>query len=323
MIVRQVDVYDPTEDKWYENITTMPTPRSHAGVVAYGTKIYVLGGLFLNSSNQIAATSLVEEFDTSTKLWRTMTNMPTSLQGFVTGTVGNSIYALAGTTTTTMVSGTVLSNVHKFNPDIGSNGTWSTLISANAISGKIDMGGCALNGVLYFNSGRLFSDGSVQSTNDGYVVSANGTTGITEVAVSAGRHGAASGCYVPKPTDPFPSDPPAVLVIGGSSTLNLFQPVTSINPSNVYDYYLPNSSSVNPNTNTIGSALPIGLYMPALEFSYQKRRAYLFGGLTSISMASDNFYFLDMSSPVGGVWNLVNLKMPIARYAHKAVVLNR
>ncbi|HMV41230.1 MAG TPA: kelch repeat-containing protein [Leptospiraceae bacterium] len=321
--ISQVDVYDPVDDLWYPQITNIPTPRSHAGIVSYGGKIYVIGGLFLHSSNQIAATNLVEEFNPSTKTWRTMSNMPTSLQGFVIGVGGNSIYTIAGTTTINMASGTLLNTVYKFNPDIGATGTWSTLVSSSAISQKVDMGGCSINGVLYFNSGRLFSDGSVQSTNDGYIFSSNSTTGITETALNVGRHGAGSACYIPKSTDSFPSDSPAVLIVGGSTLLNTAQPVTSYIVSAAYDYYLPNSSGVNPNTTTSGPALPVGLYYPAVEFSYSKRRAYTFGGLLSSGVANDSFYYLDMANPVGGQWTIATTKMPIARYAHKAVILNR
>ncbi len=322
--ISQVDVYDPADDIWYPQITSIPTPRSHAGIVSYGGKIYVMGGLFLNSSSQIAVTNIVEEFNPSTKTWRTMSSMPTSLQGFVSGIEGNSIYALAGTTTTNMASGTLLNTVYKFNPDIGTTGTWSTLVSSSAISQKVDMGGCSINGVAYFIAGRLFSDGSVQSTNDGYIFSSNSTTsGLTETALNTGRHGAGSACYVPKSTDSFPSDSSALLIVGGSTLLNTAQPVSSYTVSAAYEYYLPNSSSVNPNTSTSGPALPVGLYYPAIEFSYAKRRAYTFGGLLSSGVANDSFYYLDMANPVGGQWTVATTKMPIARYAHKAVILNR
>ncbi|TGL17709.1 kelch-like protein [Leptospira yanagawae] len=90
--ISSIDRFDPVENVWVTGVTQIPALRSHSGIISLKNKIYVIGGLFLNSSNQIAVTNLVEEYDTLTNRWRQLGNMPTSLQGFNIYTNGESIY---------------------------------------------------------------------------------------------------------------------------------------------------------------------------------------------------------------------------------------
>jgi N-acetylneuraminic acid mutarotase len=322
-LISDVDIYDPIDNKWYLKVTSMPHSRIHAGVISFDSKIYVFGGLIENTSNQLAATNLVEVFDIETTTWKTLNNMPTSLQGFSYGISDSSIYLLGGATTSNMLTSTLLNTIYKFNPQSGDLGSWSTLISSAAISQKVDTVGCTFTGVLYFGLGRSASTGLAQSTHDAYVISSNSTSSITESAFNLGRHGASSICYTPKATDPFPSDSKAILYIGGSTAQDTSQPVAAIGSSNIYEYYLPNDSSVNPNTISTGLSLPINVYMAAGEVSYLKRNAYLFGGLISRNSINDTVYSLDLSNPLGNSWATLSEKMPTPRYGHKAIILNR
>jgi hypothetical protein len=319
--ISQVEQYDPIENQIYSDITRIPTPRSHGGVTSINGKIYLIGGLFQNELNQIGVTGIVEEYNPETKTWRTMASMPTPLQGFVLGKVENSIYILGGSTTTNIQTGTLTNTVYKFNPFQGENGTWSVLVSANAISPKIDMGGCAIDGTIFYAGGRLSSDGSVQSTNESYIPTSNSNTNITETALNLGRHGVASTCYVPKSTDPFPNDPKAFLIAGGSTNTSLLQPIVSPSSSQAFDYYLPNNSSQNPNTMSNGQSLPVSLYYPAMEISYSQRKAFLFGGKNNSSMLQTSIYSLDLSNPLGSTWEQVSSQLQIARYAHMVISL--
>lgn len=322
-LISDVDIYDPIENKWYLKVTTMPNPRIHAGIVAFNSKIYVIGGLIENTVNQLAATSLVEVFDINTNSWSTLSNMPTSLQGFSYGISGEGIYLLGGATTSNMLTSTLSNTIYRFIPQGSGLGIWNTLISSSAISQKVDTVGCAFNGVLYFGLGRSASSGLAQSSHDAYVISSNSTSGITESSFNSGRHGAASICYTPKTSDPFPSDSKAILYIGGSSLQDTTQPVTAINSSNTYEYYLPNDSSINPNTMSVGLPLPVNLYMAAGEISYLKRNAYLFGGLVNRGLLNTSVYYMDLANPLGNSWIELTDKMPTPRYGHKAVILSR
>lgn len=319
--VSQVEQYDPVENQMYYDITRMPTPRSHAGILSLNGKIYIIGGLYQNELNQIGVTNTVEEYDPESKTWRTMSAMPTPLQGFILGKVENTIYAFGGSTTTNIQTGTLTNTVYRFNPYQGEKGIWSTLISANAISPKIDMGGCAIDGTIFYAGGRLSSDGSVQSTNDAYVPTSNSNTNITETALNLGRHGVASSCYSPKTTDPFPNDPKALLIVGGSTNSSLLQPIVSPNPSQAFDYYLPNNSTLNPNTMSVGPNLPVALYYPAMEISYISRKAILFGGRDNSSAPQTSIYSINLSNPLGSTWEQVSTQMQIARYAHMVISL--
>ncbi len=217
-----------------------------------------------------------------------------------------------------MTTGTVFNSVYKFTPSLGTTGTWTTKTSLNSIAAKIDMAGCAIDGNIYFSTGRFYSDGSSQSTSDSYIPTANGTTTITEAPFTA-RHGAGYACYRPASTDPNPSDPSMLILVGGSTQTNLLQPVTSTTESALVEYY------VTGNTNTLSTApvLPSPRYMPAAEISYQNRALYVFGGTSQINSATNTVYSLVLGNPISSAWTTVNTTMPIARFGHKAVILNR
>ncbi|MCE9501514.1 MAG: hypothetical protein K8R21_13590 [Leptospira sp.] len=313
----QVDMYDPVDNIWYTNITSIPTPRLFAGVVSNNGKIYVMGGL-KSVSGIFTTVNTVEEYTPATNTWKTMATMPTTLQGFVVSSVGQDIYAIGGTTTTDMTTGTLFNTVYKFTPSLGTTGTWVTKTSFSTITAKIDMAGCVIDGTIFFSTGRLFSDGSPQSTNDGYVVSANSTTSITEAGFTA-RHGAGAACYRPLSTDSYPTDTPAMIVVGGSTLADFNQPVTSTASSSLYEYYTAGTV----NTVSTGPILPAVRYFPALEISYQKRAVYVFGGGSLVNVATNTVYSLDLTNPTGGPWSVVNTTMPVSRFGHKAVILSR
>lgn len=316
--VAQVDVYDTVNNAWYPSYTSIPTPRVYAGIVSNNGKIYVMGGMTKNANGTFSVSNLVEEYTPTTNTWATMTNIPSNLQGFVATSVGQDIYLLAGTTTTDMTTGTTFNSVYKFTPSVGTGGTWTTRTSQNSILARVDMAGCAIDGNIFFTTGRFYSDGSAQSTSDSYVVSANGTTSITEAPFTA-RHGAGSVCYRPTSTDPNPSDSPMFIVAGGSTLTNLLQPVTTTTESSVVEYYVVGGT----NSLLTAPVLPSARYMPAMEISYQNRAVYVFGGSSLINSATNTVYSLVLGNPITSAWTTVNTTMPIARFGHKAVILNR
>lgn len=314
-----IDVYDPVDDEWYNSVTNIPTPRYHAQILSFKQKIYVIGGI-VNSGFFPSGTNLVEVYDPFENDWKTLEPMPSPLIGGVIGTSGDSIYLLAGTTTTDMTTGTILNTIYRFDPELGSNGRWTSYLSSTNIFPRVDMSYCTLNGSIYFTGGRFYQNGASQTTSDVYVPSANSTTSKIEASISLARHGTASACYNPKPADGFPDDPAIFMVAGGSVAMDINQPATTNLPTNVFEYSIIGNQL---NNFSLGSNLPIPLYYGAMEISYQKRKTYFFGGASDINLPTDHVYSINLSNPSGNPWELLEKRMPRPRYAHKAVILNR
>ena len=312
--IGQVDLFDPVNNIWYPSVTTIPTPRSNAGIVSNNGKIYVMGGLIGTTIY-----NLVEEYNSATNTWRTMANMPVNLQGFITSSVGTDIYAIGGSTTAFMFSGTLPPfNLYRFSPSVGTIGTWVTIVSSTALFARSEMAGCSIDGLFFFFGGRYYLDGSAYATGDAYVTAANTTTTLGESNITQPRHGMATTCYRPIPSDPYPSDTKAMFMIGGSTLTDLSQPVTAINPSNVYNYYQPLT-----NTMSASPVFPISIYGAAAEISYVNRKIYVFGGSTTINIPTSAVYSTGLATPTAGPWVLETYNMPIARVGHSAVILSR
>jgi len=320
--VKQVDLFDPVTLTFTANITSVQTPSAYAQIVSHKSKIYVIGGMTrATASSNYVASAIVEEYDPSTNTWTTKSAMSSALLGGVIGSVGEEIVLIAGTTTTDMTTGTILNTVYKFRPDTGTNGTWSSpLVSANTIFSRVDMGGCVIQGNLFFTGGRLFSDGSLLATTDAYVTSSNSTTSTIEASISLGRAGASTACYRPSGTDPFPLDTSGILVAGGTTLQNVAEPPTAITATDRYEFMKIGTGT---NSFSTGPSLPTMVYAPAMEISYDNRKAYVFGGATDINLPTTTIYSIGLSDPTSGPWTTETVKMPTARFAHKAVIINR
>lgn len=249
-----------------------------------------------------------------------MNSMPNKLVGAVAGKVNEEIYIVGGSTTTGMTTGTILNTVYKFQPNVGTGGTWSQYtILGGSIPSRIDMAGCGNKGTIYLTGGRFYSSGLEQSSSDGFIPASNSSTSLIEASISQARHGSGSACYEPISTDPYPNDTPALFVVGGSTLTDIHIPASSILTSSVFDYYPTGDTS---NAVTASSSIPVALYYPALGISYQKRKIYSFGGASSINNPTTNTYSLGLDSPKTNSWNTTT-SMPRARFGHKAVGVNR
>ncbi|WCL50981.1 kelch repeat-containing protein [Leptospira sp. GIMC2001] len=317
--VGAIDAYDPIENRWYDAITTVPTPRINAQILSFNKKIYVIGGITVTGVTTITS-NLTEVYDPFTNTWTTMNSMPTTLQGGVAGAVGDSIYIIGGTTSIDMTTGTILDTVLRFQPTFSEFGLWSSYTSANSIFARVDMAGCEFNGSLYFTGGRFYQTGVAQATTDSFIPSANSTTAKIEASNSLARHGSASACYKPRPGDISANDPSLLLLAGGSTSTDINQPVGAIVPSNRFEFSVLGTQT---NSFVIGSNLPENLYYPAMEISYEQRKAYLFGGSQEINLPVETIYSIDLASPSVSPWQITNTTMPRPRFGHKAVILNR
>ncbi|MBP7282316.1 MAG: hypothetical protein KBA66_12115 [Leptospiraceae bacterium] len=314
--VAQIDLYDPVIDTWFPNVTTIPTPRSFAGIAQVNGKIYVIGGINANS----AMTNIVEEFNPTTLTWRSSTtgaiaSLPTILQGALASNVGDSIYLLGGSTD--IFTASAINAVYRFTPELGQTGTWSGVLFT--IPFRVDYTGCQIDGTIYYNNGRDAS-GVQQTAADAFIPSGNTITSLSEASSTQGRFGIASVCYKPRTSDSYPADTPSIFTIGGSRTpvSNTSQPPTVISATNRFDYYIPS-------TNTIQSGnLPVNLYAPASEVSYETRKLYVFGGATTINIPLNTMYSIDVSNPTLSSWTASSVPSNVvARFGHKALLLNR
>lgn len=316
--VSQIDLYDPVTDTWYSSVTNVPTPRSYSGIAALSNKIYVIGGMLIDQSGNTTISNVVEEYSPYTNSWKTLSSIPVAIQGALASPSGNSIYLIGGSISNSSASA-IPNIVYKFTPDSG-NGSWATITSISSIAARSDLSGCAIDGTIFFNSGRD-TTGTTQFTSDAYIPSANSTTGITEGNFSLARFGTSSTCYRPKSTDAYPSDSPGIFLAGGTTLSNTVQPPTALLASNRFDYYLTPSAL---NTVQTGPSLPVSVYAPAAEVSYDLRRLYVFGGATIVNVPTSTFYWIDLSNPSTGPWNNVTTTtMPIPRFGHSAILINR
>jgi len=82
--------YDPASDRW-TTVGRMNVPRGASGVAAIGARIYVAGGL--SSAGSVAD---FEVFDTVTRQWTRLPNMPTARDHLTAQAAGGRFYAIAG-----------------------------------------------------------------------------------------------------------------------------------------------------------------------------------------------------------------------------------
>lgn len=314
-----VHIFDPVDEKLYVNVTRIPTPRMYAGIIAMSGKIYVIGGID-PYGNTVDTVDTVEELDPETMKWKEMTPMPQKLQGFVTGKSGDAVYLLAGSTIANFTAGTLLDQVYIFHPYPGTSGTWESIISGDTIPPNVDMAGCSLDGVIYFGTGRYYYNGQKQFVNEGYIPVSNTLTALSEGSYGVARHGASAACYNPSVDDPYPSDPPMIIMAGGSSQDSTNQPVASITPLNVVEFYEPGNPA---NAVVTRYNLPAALYMPGMGISYETRKAYLFGGAIAVNVPDDAVYSLDLANPTGNLWVTETYALPEPRFGLRVVRIDR
>ncbi|TGK05904.1 hypothetical protein EHO58_09065 [Leptospira selangorensis] len=316
--IKEVDLFDPVTDTWYSSITNIPSPRIFSSIVHHKNKIYIIGGME-NISGTYVSSSKVEVYDPYADVWETKSSLPSGSIGAVVGSVGDEIYILSGSNSSDMTNGPVFNTILKFYPELGITGQWISFSSASTIFSRVDMAGCAINGVVFYTGGRTYNSGSANSSTDGFAASANTTTSFSEPSLGESKHGAAGVCILPSSQDPFPADGVYFAVVGGSTgSGNVFQPATSIIPTNRTEFYQLGSSSFS-----LGPTLPASLYFPAVQTSYETRKIFSFGGASSINIPENTVYSLDSGNPLGSAWTTHSLSMPRRRYSHKAIRIDR
>lgn len=76
-LVNTIDMYDPQTREW-KIVTTIPTPKYHAGIIAVETKIYIIGGFYADSTFD-RASSTVEYYDIVKDEWSSLDRYPQNI----------------------------------------------------------------------------------------------------------------------------------------------------------------------------------------------------------------------------------------------------
>lgn len=76
-LIDTIDVYDPTERSWTV-MTTIPTPKYHAGIVAVEMRVYVIGGFYSDSMFD-RASSTIECYDIGRNEWAMLERYPQNI----------------------------------------------------------------------------------------------------------------------------------------------------------------------------------------------------------------------------------------------------
>ena len=86
------EAYDPDADTW-EALPPLPTPRGGGSAIFASDRMIVLGG-----ERGTTTFDTVEALDVVTETWDRLPPMPTARHGLASAVVGNTIYAIAGST---------------------------------------------------------------------------------------------------------------------------------------------------------------------------------------------------------------------------------
>lgn len=87
-----VEAYDPVTDRW-ESLPVLPTPRGGVSGVFADGRMVVLGG-----ERGTTTYDTVEAFNPATGTWSQLPAIPTPRHGLASAAIGDTIYAIAGST---------------------------------------------------------------------------------------------------------------------------------------------------------------------------------------------------------------------------------
>lgn len=145
-----VERYNLSNDTWdTTTIASLNYPRMGFGCVAYGGKIYVIGGYYYGTIY-----NSVEIYDPDTNVWTMGTSMPTARWRLGAALVNNKIYAIGGSQDNW--GGSPASVVEEFDPQAnGGLGAWTS--KPNIWAANTGFGIAAYNNKIYMIGGGSYA----------------------------------------------------------------------------------------------------------------------------------------------------------------------
>jgi N-acetylneuraminic acid mutarotase/glucose/arabinose dehydrogenase len=152
----RVTPMDPHFGRWFSG-ESMSFARHELGIASIDSRVYAIGG---NVGSPAARK--VEEYNTTTKTWRTMADLPEGLDHIGVAVVNGKIYVLGGLSS---FPGTVSSDVYEFDPTIGPTGQWTKISDMPRPVGGAAVG--SDNGWIYV-AGGFTTHHDVSLTSDNF-----------------------------------------------------------------------------------------------------------------------------------------------------------
>lgn len=95
-VTNETLVYDSKTNKWNKLDSFPDEPRQIFSATAVGKNIYVFGGVTQKTGEQIRNLDDAYKFDTKTKKWSTIKQMPIAMRAFWAASDGKSVYIIGG-----------------------------------------------------------------------------------------------------------------------------------------------------------------------------------------------------------------------------------
>lgn len=127
----------------WTKLTSLPTATEQHGMVAFGGKVYVIGG-----ATTTAEIDTVQVYDIATDTWGTITALPVPLQSPVARVVNGKIYVIGGATHTGSFH--TVDTVYCYDPASPGDGWVSKTVMP---TDREDMGGAVLGSKVYVFGG--------------------------------------------------------------------------------------------------------------------------------------------------------------------------
>jgi len=317
-LINTIDVYDPYEDEWHENVTTLPipTPVRNAFITSYYDyatghyKIYIMGGI--NSGGAVINT--VQEYNVTTDTWTTLPagdNVPASApkQGGGVVKLNSNIYIFGGSTANSAAS--PVQTAFMFMPYNSSGSRWSASMGNMIATALSDFGFVILDGEIIVGGGRTNAGAPTNQLSGFYPTSKLAIAATSFSVLKVSRYGLSASVYYDTSIGTA-----RVFFIGGTNVTNTGQPPVTLAVTSKVDIYVPYSENGirvmvdGPNLNqarAYHSSVTKGNYI------------FVFGGLISSSTLTNSVERLNASSS-NPRWRFVK-PMPTPRYGFSAITL--
>lgn len=159
-----MQLYDIPTDTW-TSAASMPLPMNHANAAVVGGKLYLLGGLAVDTDEAWRAVPDSWVYDPDEDQWAPITPMPNGAErgSAAMGVYDSKIYLAGGMTTLDIPGGGYQDSVATVSAYDTIRGTWTTF-SERLPEGRDHAGGAVVGSKLYVLGGRYFGQHGIRDT---------------------------------------------------------------------------------------------------------------------------------------------------------------